>query len=200
MVVIRWMILSLFFMSFLDVYAEGDWKLRKDKDGIKVYTQQREKGHIYKYKVVTFLDASSEKVFDQVVDFRENLQYMELVDSLSFLEHIKDQRYINYMRFHMPWPVTNREMVMEMRVTKNKGMIYLNSNDLPDYLPWNDGLVRIHDFHEEWIIQEVQKGRTRIEVQGWVDPGGSIPSWVVNLFSVRTPYNFISGIRDEVYK
>jgi len=125
---------------------------------------------------------------------------MELVDSLAFLEHKQDQRYINYMRFHMPWPVTNREMVMEMNVTKNHNMIYLNSNDLPDYIEWNADLVRVRDFHEEWIIQEVDSGKTRIEVQGWVDPGGSIPSWIVNLFSVRTPFNFISGIRDEIYK
>ncbi len=184
-----------------NVYAEDDWRLRKEKNGIKVYTKERVETHIYMYKVITEIKATPEKVYNQAVDFRENLKYMELVDSLASLNHENDQRYINYMRFDMPWPLTNREMVMDMKVRKKDNTIFLESNNLSGYIKKNEGLVQIKDFHEEWEIRPSNTpGKTRVQVTGWVNPGGKIPAWVVNLFSVRTPYRFISGIRQELEK
>jgi len=182
--------------------ASGDdWKLRKDKNEIQVFTKKREASNIYKYKVKTKVQASIQKVYEQVIDFNENLQYMELVDSLAFLKHRKDKRYINHMRFDMPWPVTNREMVMDMHVEIKKDRIVLVSDDLPDYQKKSKKYVQIEDFHEEWTIKENKvTDKTQIVIVGWVNPGGNIPTWIVNLFSVRTPFRFISGIVEEIKK
>ncbi|WP_462317885.1 START domain-containing protein [Marinilabilia sp.] len=189
-------------IPFFDVAAEeGDWQLRKNENGIKVYTRQKEDAKIYMYKVVTQISVKPETVYRQVVDFNENLKHMELVDSLRFLDHQKDKRYTNYMHFNMPWPVKNREMVMEMLVTKDQDSIYLESNDVPDYLSKNSDIVLIEDFQEKWIIKKgASPDESQIIVTGWVDPGGSIPMWVVNLFSAQTPFRFISGILQEVKK
>jgi hypothetical protein len=153
------------------------------------------------YKVVTSFAASPEKIYRQVVDFRENLKYMELVDSLKSLDHRKDKRYRNYMHFDMPWPVNNREMIMEMKVQFSQNGIYLESNNVEGVLQNNEGTIPIKDFREKWKIEEDMNGnKSKITVTGWVNPGGAIPVWVVNLFSARTPYRFISGIIQELRK
>jgi len=192
--------LLLLLIFSLEMNASGDgWTLRKEKNGIQVYTKKRPKSNLYMYKVKTQISAPLKKVYEQVIDFRENLKYMEMVDSLSFLDQRKDKRYINYMRFDMPWPVTNREMVMEMNIKIQKNKTLLVSNDLPGYTEPKNSSVQIEDFHEEWTIEAgVESGTTKLTIEGWVNPGGNIPSWVVNLFSVRTPYRFISGIIEEV--
>ncbi|WP_291858273.1 START domain-containing protein [Marinilabilia sp.] len=196
------LMIIFFVISFSNASAgEDGWQLRKNEDGIKVYTKEKEDTHIYMYKVVTKISVKPEVVYRQVVDFRENLQYMKSVDSIRFLEHQKDRRYINYMRLKMPWPVKNREMVTEMLVTKGQNGIFIESNDLPEYLPKNPGTVRIEDFNEKWTIKEgINQNESQITVTGWVDVGGSIPVWVVNLFIVNTPFRFISGIIQEVGK
>ncbi|PWD98164.1 START domain-containing protein [Marinilabilia rubra] len=187
--------------SFDVAAEEDDWQLRKNENGIKVYTRKKADAGIYMYKVVTHISVKPETVYRQVVDFNENLKHMELVDSLRFLDHQKDKRYTNYMHFNMPWPVKNREMVMDMQVTKDQKGIYLESNDLPEYLSRNSEIVLIEDFQEKWTIKEgVSPDESRIIVIGWVDPGGSIPLWVVNMFSAQTPFRFISGIIEEVRK
>ena len=90
-------------------------------------------------------------------------------------------------------------MVIEMSVTKDKNGFYLESTNLPEYLPRNQGIIRIEDFYEKWIIQKgSNQNESQIVVTGWVDPGGTIPSWVVRLSSVKTPFRFISGIIVEV--
>ncbi len=176
-----------------------DWTLRKEKNGIQVYTKKRAESNIYKYKVKTQINASIQKVYEQVIDFKENLKYMELVDSLSFLNHREDISYINYMRFDMPWPVTNREMVMEMAVHHHEDSIRLVSNDLPGYAEQNKNYIQVEDFSEEWVIKSNENENiTQITIEGWVNPGGDIPAWIVNLFSVRTPFLFISGILSEI--
>ncbi len=189
-------------IPFFEVFAEEyEWKIRKNEDGIKVYTREKADAGIYMYKVVTQISVTPEAVYRQVVDFNENLKHMELVDSIRFLNHQKDKRYTNYMHFNMPWPVKNREMVMEMLVTKRQDGIYLESNDVPEYLPKNRDKVLIEDFQEQWTIKKgATPDESRITVIGWVDPGGSIPLWVVNMFIARTPFRFISGIIEEVKK
>jgi uncharacterized membrane protein len=196
------LLIIFFVIPFSDTYAgENGWQLRKNEDGIKVYTKEKEDTHIYMYKVVTKISAKVEAVYRQVVDFRENLKYMKSVDSIRFLEHQKDSLYINYMRLKMPWPFKNREMVTEMLVTKDQSGFYIESNDLPEYLPKNPDNVRIEDFNEKWTIKEgLNHNESQVTVTGWVNPGGSIPGWVVNLFIVDTPFRFISGIIQEVRK
>ena len=197
-------ITALFFIFFYTGYtfpAGDDWELRKDRDGIRVYTREREESGIYMYKVITSIRMKPERVFEQVVDFRENLKYMELVDSLAFLDHRKNERYINYMRLDMPWPVKNREMVMDMKVQFSPDSIRLESDDRPDRIKYNEDIIAVEDFHEEWIIRSFgENGNTQITVTGWINPGGSIPTWLVNMVSARTPYRFISGILKELTK
>jgi hypothetical protein len=197
-----WVLFLLLVVIPLNNFAvESEWELRKNKNGIKIYTKEREDTHIYMYKVVTSFAASPEKIYRQVVDFRENLKYMELVDSLKSLDHRKDKRYRNYMHFDMPWPVNNREMIMEMKVQFSQNGIYLESNNVEGVLQNNEGTIPIKDFREKWKIEEDMNGnKSKITVTGWVNPGGAIPVWVVNLFSARTPYRFISGIIQELRK
>jgi hypothetical protein len=181
--------------------GEDGWQLRKNENGIKVYTKEKEDTHIYMYKVVTKVSVSPETFYRQVVDFRENLKHMELVDSIRFLDHQTDRRYRNYMHFNLPWPIKDREMVMEMLVTKDQDAIYLESNDLPEYLPKNRRAIRIKDFQEKWTIQNGKnQDESQITITGWVDPGGALPGWVVNLFSANTPFRLISGMIQEVRK
>jgi len=194
-------LILLIIIPFLLQASDDDWKLRKDKNEIQVFTKKLETSNIYKYMVKTKIQASVQEVYEQVIDFNENLKYMELADSLAFLDHQKNKRYINYMRFDMPWPVTNREMVMDMHVEILEDRIRLVSDDLPNYIEKNEEYVKIEDFHEEWTIKKSRDtDKTQIIIVGWVNPGGNIPTWIVNLFSVRTPFRFVSGIVNEVKK
>lgn len=195
--------LIFFFMmaSFSSFAGENEWQLKKNKNGIKVYAKEKADMRFYMYKVVTKIPVKPEVVYRQVVDFRENLKYMELVDSIKFLDHQKDRLYRNYMHFNMPWPVKNREMVMEMSVTKDEQGIYLESDDLPEALPKNRDAIRMEDFKEKWSIQKGKnQDKSKITVTGWVDPGGSIPAWVVDLFNADTPFRYVSGIIQELRK
>ncbi len=186
---------------FIHASEDDDWQLRKNEEGIKVYTRAKPGAEIYMYKVVTQISVKPEIIYRQVIDFKENLKHMELVDSLRLLDHKKDERYVNYMRFNMPWPVKNREMVMQMLVTQDQDGIYLESNDVPESLSKSSDNIPIADFQEKWIIKRgASDNQSLITVTGWVDPGGSVPLWVVNLFSARTPFRFISGIIEEVKK
>jgi len=192
-------LILLIIIPFLLQASDDDWKLRKDKNEIQVFTKKLETSNIYKYMVKTKIQASVQEVYEQVIDFNENLKYMELADSLAFLDHQKNKRYINYMRFDMPWPVTNREMVMDMHVEILEDRIRLVSDDLPNYVEKNEEYVQIEDFHEEWTIKKSRDtDKTQITIVGWVNPGGNIPTWIVNLFSVSTPFRFISGIVEEI--
>ena len=194
-------LMILVMISAFSFAARDDWRLRKEENGIKVYTREREESHLYMYKVKTKIGMEPRKVYEHVVDFGENVKYMELVDSMAYMDHRQDERYVNYMRFDLPWPVQNREMVMDMRVHMGPEKIRLVSSNITMTGASGEDMIPVEDFYEEWVIESAQgKDMTHITVHGWVNPGGAIPLWVVNLFSVRIPFRFISGIIKELKK
>ena len=88
---------------------------------------------------------------------------------------------------------------MEMAVHHHEDSIRLVSNDLPGYAEQNKNYIQVEDFSEEWMLKfNESQNTTYIKIKGWVNPGGNIPAWIVNLFSVRTPFRFILGILSEI--
>jgi len=49
-----------------------------------------------------------------------------------------------------------------------------------------------------WQVDVLDNGLLQISFQMQVDPGGSIPAWLVNMFTGETPYQTLSKIRELV--
>jgi hypothetical protein len=54
------------------------------------------------------------------------------------------------------------------------------------------------DYRQKWIIQPEKKGYIRLIVEGFADPAGDIPAWIVNMAITDTPLNMLSSIRDNL--
>jgi hypothetical protein len=46
-----------------------------------------------------------------------------------------------------------------------------------------------------WEVVETSDGKLEITFQMQVDPGGSIPSWLANMFVVDTPFNTLNELK-----
>ena len=56
----------------------------------------------------------------------------------------------------------------------------------------NSPLCRI--LNEFLFFCHVQRDKTQIEVEGYIDPGSDAPSWAVNLIQRRAPYANMLGL------
>jgi hypothetical protein len=181
---------------FLSLTTEKyEWELRKNENNIKVYTSQQEGSKLLRYKAVATINKNYVDVYKQVVDFEENQSFLESVEYVKVINSVPDSIYDTYLYLDMPWPLYNRDLASRMTVQKNGNAYYLSSRSNNKLMKLKKDVVRINDFEESWKIVSTGNNSTSIEVIGWADPGGHIPPWVVNLFVVEEPYNFIMGLK-----
>jgi hypothetical protein len=58
----------------------------------------------------------------------------------------------------------------------------------PDTAPVQKEKIRVPQFRGVWDAEAVEDGKLRIEYTLDLDPGGSLPAGIVNLFVAKGPY------------
>lgn len=192
--------LLFFLISLLAVEASGqrDWKLQKQEDGIRIYTAHQEDTRILAYRIEASIHGALEDVYHQAIDFQGNKKYMETVKQIDVLEKEPDQQVLVYMFFDLPWPFRDRDFVNRMDIRIGSDTIALSSSPASGFVEPNEDVVRMREFSEQWLLVRKSSGETYLSLQGYADPGGKFPAWVVNRFVVKEPHALVRGIKQQV--
>ena len=65
---------------------------------------------------------------------------------------------------------------------------------LDDYLALDEKYVRVKGYGY-WEVQELPKNKIFVTFSMQIDPGGSIPSWLANMFVDDSPYNTLLNLK-----
>jgi hypothetical protein len=183
-----------FFTLNYAVAQDSDWELKKDKDGIKVFTRPVEDSALDEFKSEGIVDAG----VDQIVAILKDVDQMKAwVPDCKVAELMKfegDDQY-HYVETQVPFPIRNRDSYVRYRYTKTENGIKVSMEAIPEYKPEVDGLVRIPYLDGFWLLEEISKGRTKVTYQVHDDPGGTIPAWLANATAVNNPYHTIKNLR-----
>ncbi len=100
----------------------------------------------------------------------------------------KEQLY--YAETAMPWPMENRDVIIHMWVNSDsiKNMIFVTTVGEPNTLPPKEKIVRLPYFYGRYEVTQIEPNRLGIVYYLDVDPGGSTPAWLVNMFVAKGPY------------
>jgi hypothetical protein len=169
--------------------AHENWHLAKNKNNIKVYTRSIGDDNLKEYKAVTVLSCSmdlAEYIFDDVPkypDWQANIGFAKVLN----IENEINQ--YNYFIADVPWPLTDRDLVVYSTKTKpdNDTIRYEFVCDSL-YMNPEEKYVRMQDCSGVWEIIQLQKNEVRVSHQFYGNPEGSVPEWFVNMFIVDGPY------------
>jgi len=181
--------------------CQENCKLKKDKDGIKVYTCDNTESKFKSLKAEFLLE---EITPDQLKSFLldgDNYvtwQY-DMIES-KVLQRINDHEIIVRSVIDAPWPVTNREMIAHLSVNENgvpgELRVDVTSSDY-DY-PSEEGLVRVPFSEARWEVTTTSENNLSIQYFLRIDPGGSIPTWLVNMAMAEGPYTSFKNLRKQL--
>jgi hypothetical protein len=172
--------------------------LKKDSNGIKVYSCKTEKSAYKVIKATFTLESTIDEYLKLVrdVDNYKNWHYKS--SNARILKHNSPNDIIYYTQIEAPWPVSNRDLILHLELIKNKtsGSLSVLLNSLPEYLPEQEGLVRVPYSSSTMILNPVDTNTIEVDYTILVNPGGSLPVWVVNLVSAQGPYETFKKLRD----
>lgn len=192
-------ILAIFCISIsFTSFAQSNWKLEKDKDGIKVWTRKQANSNLKEYKGAVVLNVSMDRLITFFKNFNSYEKWMYKADEGSFklLKKIDDNEF--YIRLTMSAPlIKTRESVTHFKINPqdSKGNVYINLETTPDFIPKNDNYVRIPKMSGYWKFVQLGNGNIEVTHQATVAAGGSLPDVMANLGAVDAPFGMLSSIK-----
>jgi hypothetical protein len=182
--------------------GQDNWDLRKEKNGIKVFTANVPDSKIRAIKVVAEYDAAPQQVAAVVMDIGVATDWVTHLKSCTLIKRISKNELYYYAEVELPWPAANRDFVAHLTVRQDAGtrIVTIDGPAVPQIVPKKKGIVRINNSEGKWVITPMRNNHVKVEYTMHVDPGGSLPSWLINMFATDAPMQIFGNLRQELLR
>ena len=180
--------------------GQSDCILKKDKDNIKVYNCKTEDSDFKIVRAEFELNATIDQYIATVLDVPKYKEWHYRSVNPKILKKISDSELIYYTQVSAPWPVSNRDLILRLKLDYDSTTKVLTSSleCIPDYLPTVENVVRVPKSYSEITFTPINDSKLKVEYFIHVDPGGQIPAWVANIFSTQGPYETFKKLIDRL--
>jgi len=194
-------ILTVLFSTILSLpLTAQSWNFIKEKDGIKLYTKEEPGVHLKSFRGIVDIDAPAEKVFDLLENVNNTSWWDKNITRIRILHYEKNKSAQYYLVYDLPWPVADRDLCVDVKISLDtmSGERRITAGPLPGLIPEVKGMVRIKNYNQSWTVTPRGRDMTHVILEGFVDPGGSIPDWILNMLIIDSPFRSLKGIIDQL--
>lgn len=187
-------------MVWQGTYSQSGWVLKRDRDGIIIHTRESAGSNLKEYRVEAVYDSPLESVYNFLTDLESRPEWVINCTGLEILDTLPNGSVLYHTSFDIPWPLADRDLVATVKFTRNTaghGTHLLTEMTDLEY-PLKKGVVRMPGYREEISLEKIDDTHTRSLTEGYADPGGTVPAWVVNMFLVDGTYDSVRRSRDRV--
>lgn len=195
------------FLSFVAAFsapwlarAQTTWQLKKDQDGIKVYSRAAGDSRFDELKVEMTVTATLSSLAALILDIDNYHNWSFNTEKAYVLKKISPGDLYFYTLIHSPWPASDRDLPVHLQISQDAATksMSVRSICLPDLIPPKKDIVRAPLSVEQWTVIPLADGRIHIDYQLKLDPGAGAPAWLINLFSVKGPFETFSHLRQQI--
>ena len=176
---------------------EENWEHLLSDGGFEVYGQKIPGSDIFASKVVGNLNAPIQNILTVLRDVENSHIWIPGMIEKTTIKNISDIEAYTYSADHLPWPFTDRDMVLHNKLVldyeKKLLCVETKSVELPNH-PLKDGLIRANLRYSNLGTRPVDEHKTYVEMVLFIDPMGHIPDWLVNMLQKGWIINFLAGL------
>jgi len=190
----------IFFVLLLVIldstYGQARWELSKDQNGIKVYTTKDPGSKFKDIKVEAVFSGTIDKLVDILVNVARTKTWVYGTKDSYLIKRINPNEILYYSETALPWPVSNRDIPirMQLNVDQKNNTLKVYASGVPNAIPEKKGIVRIPYFNAFWDVRSDGKNRLNVIYTLKMDPGGSVPAGVTNMFISKGPYETFNNL------
>jgi len=135
-------------------------------------------------------------------DINDTKWWDKSLTHIKVLLYEKNKRAMYYMVYELPWPLIDRDLCVDVTIKSDvvTGEYKITAVSVPGVIPERSNMVRIKDYMQIWTITPVSKDISQVELEGFIDPAGSVPDWISNMLIVDSPLNSLMGVRKQMAK
>jgi hypothetical protein len=181
-------------------FCQYNWKLEKDKDGIKVYTSNVAKSSFKAVKVECNFTGNYAKLIAVLSNVSKFKEWVFHNKSAVLLKQTSPHDLIYYAETSMPFPLSNRDVVIHLNIRTDSlpKFLLISGTTVSDMVPNIPTKVRVPKFASSWKITMPSATTLHIDYVVELDPGGSIPAWAVNMMAEKGPFGSFSKLGERL--
>lgn len=207
-------VLSALFLSLLSavmvgtsvyvspVQADKAWSeaFYDGKEDIRVFTRKIEGSDMMAFRAITHIQSTLTATIALLEDADRAHKWVFSCKAMALIEQVSDTDALYYMVTDMPWPVSNRDSISQTHISQDSEtkVVRVDISARNDVFPENDDHVRIREMSGFWQVSPQDNGLVEVIYEAHADPGGGLPSWLVNSFLVDAPLETLRGFRDLI--
>jgi len=172
------------------LFSQYNWKLSREKDGIKVYESAVPHSNYKAIKVECTFEGTYDKLMTVLRNVSHQKDWVYNNKTSSMIKLISPYEFYYYAETSLPWPMSNRDAVVHLRMNKDSLNRFLKITAVsePRYIPEKSGKVRVPKSDINWYVTMPTEKTISIAYTFEAEPGGSLPGWLVNMFADKGPY------------
>ena len=197
-VAVAWLV-AIGLSANLAIAAEPQaWKLKRDRDGIQIFTRSVDGSKFKATRGVTRIKARLSSLVALVQDTEACAKWADLCETSEVFEQVSASELYVYTVNDAPWPVTDRDVLAHVVWSQdpNTRQVTMLARAVRDRIPKRKGLVRIMEAESKWMFTPEPNGMVLVETEAHIDPGGPTPAWITNLMLVDSPFKTLANMRD----
>ncbi len=183
-------------------FSQAKWALDSNSDGITVYRWTPPSSDLFAFKSSGLIDATVPRLVNILADAKRRPEWAPALIESYVVRWISPVERVEYNRIRTPWPIQDRDFVIQGKaVFDGKGGVALNFHSIEDPQFPEKGPVRGEAWDSSYALTPTaDRKQTVLEYRMLIDPKGSVPSWIVNIFQSRFPHDMILAIRKQALK
>jgi hypothetical protein len=179
------------------VIAQSEWKLRKDEDGIKVFTTNGINSNFKSVKVECTVKARLSQLVAFLLDIERQHEWVYSNYNGRLLKKYGDNELAFYSEVSVPWPCTDRDYIAHFTMKQvSPQLLTIDSHAESGLLPEKAGRIRVKFSNAHWDVTTVNHDLLKIVYVVQFDPAGSVPAWLTNLFVTKAPFQTFEKLRE----
>jgi hypothetical protein len=180
--------------------AQSNWTLQKEKDGIKISSRPSRTSQFNDIRVELDLPGTMEQMAAILLDVNQYKVWSYATKKAELVKQLGPDKFIYYTEIEVPWPATNRCFYSNFELKKDPvshSMLVIAGN-LRGYGPVPKDLVEVPFSKGIWNIKMISQKSIHIDYILELNPGGTLPAWVLNLFSSKGPMETFGNIKAKM--
>lgn len=180
---------------------EASWELKKDSQGIQVFTRAVVGSPYKEVKSVSSISGVSLASLVAVIEDAEACpRWADKCAESYVVDRISPTESLVYTHNDMPFPVKDRDVVAKVVWSQDSetGQVTMASEAVAGGVDEVRGRLRLRQANATWQFTPLVDGSVEVSNQAHINPGSSIPGWVTNMLLVDTPFETMKSFLNEV--
>jgi len=181
----KYLAFLLFFSFQVPADNKFDWELIVNRNNLQVYRGTKQKNNIYPIRGDFKTNYSPADVMAIMLDIKRKPEWLPKLTRTKLIKRLGPQSWIEYAEIDVPWPCQNRDIVfqIDMKFNANFSKVTIGLKSVQNDLILNKNNIRALIYPSTFLVTlNNHSQQTLVQSQSFVDPRGSIPRWIVNLF------------------